>query len=236
MSNQKRSLKGHGGNVKTGKPHGSNTGKGFRRKIDPSKESKPRTQFDLLKPLHAAMDGSDLTATQRLILMTLHFWMDGEGKCYPSYKTIAERASLHRSTVVRNMLLIVKQGWLTYDKGDSATARPNTYYLNLSKLCLEDGRCDNDLPIIDLKSIFTFEDAQLALESDGSLFTFTQTVDEQNGYNVEHKSNGGSVFFRSQLEIDLLTKITPEQSTHLAMLRAVFVQGERKKRMYKPAD
>lgn len=236
MSNHKRSLKGQGGNVKAVKPLGGNTGKGFRRKVDPSTEPRPRTQFDLLKPLHAAMDGSDLTATQRLILMALHFWMDGEGKCYPSYKKIAARASLHRSTVVRNMLLIVKQGWLSYDKGDSATARPNTYYLNLSKLCLDDGRCDNDIEIIDLKSIFSFEDAQKALETDGSLFTFTQKIDEQNGYTVEYKSNGCSVFFRNQLEIDLLTRVTPEQSTYLAMLRAVFVQGERSKRKYLPAN
>ncbi|MDK9790706.1 helix-turn-helix domain-containing protein [Vibrio sp. D431a] len=202
----------------------------------PSCEQKPRTQFDLLKPLHEALHDSDLTHTQRLILMTLHYWMDGEGRCYPSYKTIAKRASLHRSTVVRNMLIIIDKGWLAYDKGDSATARPNTYFLNLEFLNLDDGKADNKVKIVDLKSILTFADARAALELDGSLFTYTMVKDDHNGYTVEFEQRGSVCYFRSQHEIDLLHKFESKESAFLVMLRGSFVQGERNKRTYNSED
>lgn len=236
MSNQKRSGKNSRGGASNAHTRSKNTGnyrKGGGHKPD---QVKVRTQFDLLKPLHSALETSDLTATQRFILMALHFWMDGEGKCYPSYSKIAKRASLHRSTVVRNMHDIVKKGWLTYDKGDSATARPNTYYLNLDKLSLDDNKADKNVPIVNLKDLVTFADAQAAVEVDGSLFTFTPTPDELQGYTVEYSCNSSVFYFRTQEEIDLLKRFSKDESAYLAMMRALFVQGERKRRKFTPSN
>lgn len=104
-----------------------------------------RTQYDLMHPLFKAMESmssSDLSSHQRILLLGLFRFMDGNGVCYPSYNSIHKTTGLTRNTIAANIKKLVTLGWLTYVPGDKSKSQANTYYLNLERL----GLLDSSLP------------------------------------------------------------------------------------------
>ena len=64
----------------------------------------------------SAVVGSDLESSTKLVLLVIGTYMDQHGNgSFPSYATIAKRASLGRATVIRHIELAVAGGWLKKD-------------------------------------------------------------------------------------------------------------------------
>lgn len=58
--------------------------------------------------------GADLESSTKLVLLVIGTYMNQHGDgAFPSYKSIAEAASLGRATVIRHVELAVAAGWLT---------------------------------------------------------------------------------------------------------------------------
>ncbi|MEY0016959.1 helix-turn-helix domain-containing protein [Providencia rettgeri] len=98
---------------------------------------KKRTQFDLMKPIYDAfqkISSKELSSTQRMLLLGLYRFMDGNGYCYPSYKAISEITGLSKNAISVNLKKLVEAGWLTYKQGGVDSS--NHYQLNLTKLGL----------------------------------------------------------------------------------------------------
>lgn len=102
-------------------------------------QSRKRTQYDLMHPLFKAMESmssSELSSHQRMLLIGLFRFMDGDGVCYPSYTAIRETTGLTRNAIASNIKKLVDMGWITYEPGDKSKSQSNTYYLNLERLGL----------------------------------------------------------------------------------------------------
>ena len=95
---------------------------------------KKRTQFDIMNPLIDAMSEAGLSSTERMLLIGLLRFMNGDGVCFPSYTALEIKTGLSRRTLPRCINSLVSKGWLRYEKGSSALSAPNKYYLNLEKL------------------------------------------------------------------------------------------------------
>ncbi|MDF4294878.1 helix-turn-helix domain-containing protein, partial [Vibrio parahaemolyticus] len=95
-----------------------------------------RSQYDLMHPLFEAMKKESLPSTQRLLLLGLYRFVDGEGVCFPSYKALMEETGLSNKTIATTIKKLVDSGWITYEPGDKARSQSNTYHLNLERLGL----------------------------------------------------------------------------------------------------
>ena len=107
-----------------------------------------RTQFDLMRPIFDAfrkIETKELSSTQRMLLIGLYSFMDGDGYCYPSYKAIGEITGLSKNAISTNLKKLVDAGWITYKQGGVDSS--NQYQLNLEKIGLIDKTPDNVKPI-----------------------------------------------------------------------------------------
>ena len=71
---------------------------------------------------------------KKLIMLKLADNADDNGKCFPSMKHIAEKCNCSRSTVVRNINLLEKGGFLSIErryKNNSKENQSNTYTIKL---------------------------------------------------------------------------------------------------------
>ena len=100
-------------------------------------QERKRSQFDMMHPLFDAMKREKLPSTQRLMLLGLFRFVDGDGMCYPSYKALMDETGLSNKTISTTIKKLVSGGWLTYDQGDKAKSLSNTYHLNLERLGFE---------------------------------------------------------------------------------------------------
>lgn len=91
----------------------------------------------MMHPLFDAMKRENLPSTQRLMLLGLFRFVDGDGVCYPSYKALMDETGLSNKTISTTIKKLVSGGWLTYDQGDKAKSLSNTYHLNLERLGFE---------------------------------------------------------------------------------------------------
>lgn len=96
-----------------------------------------RTQYDLMHPLFKAMKDNKLPGNQRLVLLGLFRFVDGNGVCYPSYNTLIEETGLSRPTISSTIKKLVSSGWITYEQGDKSKNLSNTYHLDLERLGFE---------------------------------------------------------------------------------------------------
>lgn len=90
-----------------------------------------------MKPIFDAfqkISTKELSSTQRILLLGLYRFMDGNGYCYPSYKAIAEITGLSKNAISVNLKKLVEDGWLTYKQGGVDSS--NQYQLNLEKIGL----------------------------------------------------------------------------------------------------
>lgn len=96
-----------------------------------------RTQFEIMHPLFTAMRENKLPGNQRLVLLGLFRFVDGDGTCFPSYNALIDETGLSRPTISSTIKKLVSAGWISYDKGDKSKGLSNTYYLNLERLGFE---------------------------------------------------------------------------------------------------
>ena len=75
--------------------------------------------------------------SEQLVLLALaHCADDKTGKCYPSLETLAKRTHLHRSTVIRNLDVLKKMRFITWESGGrkkKGCALSNLYKLTIPK-------------------------------------------------------------------------------------------------------
>ncbi len=90
-----------------------------------------------MHPLFDAMKRENLPSTQRLLLLGLFRFVDGNGVCYPSYKALMDETGLSRQSIANTIKKLADSGWLTYTPGDKSKNLSNTYQLNLTRLGLE---------------------------------------------------------------------------------------------------
>ncbi|MDF4701937.1 helix-turn-helix domain-containing protein, partial [Vibrio parahaemolyticus] len=95
-----------------------------------------RSQFDIMHPLFDAMKRENLPSTQRLLLLGLFRFVDGDGVCFPSYSALMDETGLSRQSIANTIKKLSESGWLTYEPGDKSKSLANTYYLNLERLGL----------------------------------------------------------------------------------------------------
>ncbi len=91
----------------------------------------------MMHPLFDAMKREGLPSTQRLMLLGLFRFVDGDGMCYPSYKALMDETGLSKQSISNNIKKLVSGGWLTYEQGDKTKSLSNTYHLNLERLGFE---------------------------------------------------------------------------------------------------
>ena len=87
-----------------------------------------------MHPLYDALAESDLSSAQCHLMLVLFKFMDGKGKCYPSYAKLLKYSKLSRNTLAKHIKSLSEAGWLSYEKGSAATQLSNAYQLNLSKI------------------------------------------------------------------------------------------------------
>ena len=97
-------------------------------------QTKKRTQYEIMHPLYNALAESDLSSSQCHLMLVLYKFIDGDGKCYPSYAKLLKYSKLSRNTLAKNIKSLSDAGWLSYDQGNACTQVSNTYYLNLEKI------------------------------------------------------------------------------------------------------
>lgn len=95
---------------------------------------KIRSQYDLMHPLFDAMKRENLPSTQRLLLLGLFRFVDGNGVCFPSYKALMDETGLSNKTISTTIKKLSDTGWLAYEPGDKSKSLANKYYLNLERL------------------------------------------------------------------------------------------------------
>lgn len=99
--------------------------------------NKTRTQYDIMHPLFNSLAESDLSSSERLLMIALFRYVDGSGSCYPSYKELIKSTALSDRTISSNIKKLVDKGWITYEQGNKADQQANTYHLNLKRLGVE---------------------------------------------------------------------------------------------------
>jgi len=67
--------------------------------------------FDYLNQLHDSIYESNLTAYAKLVLLTLHRYMDKDGTCRISYPRLLKHTSLSRSTLNRVLKELTMEGF-----------------------------------------------------------------------------------------------------------------------------
>lgn len=100
-------------------------------------QNKQRTQYDIMHPLFNALEGSNLTSTQRLLLIAIFRHIDGDGMSFPSYSKLQSFTGMSDRTISRNIKELVREGWITYEQGDKTKSLSNTYHINLKRLGFE---------------------------------------------------------------------------------------------------
>lgn len=100
-------------------------------------EKNKRTQYDLMNPLFDAMKKHKLPSTQRLFILGLYRYMDGNGKAYPSYQDLMDETGLSRQSIINMIRTLTEAGWITYKQGSKSKQMNNTYWLNLEKLGIQ---------------------------------------------------------------------------------------------------
>ena len=91
------------------------------------------SQFTMLNPLWLCISYSDLSSSERLLLLTLHSFVDDNGICFPSYPTILKFSGLSMNTVLKCVKSLVAKGWIAYRQGNGSTHKSNTYALNVDR-------------------------------------------------------------------------------------------------------
>ena len=82
-----------------------------------------------------ALQIEDLTAHEKLILISLADNANREGNCFPNITTIAKNACCSRSTAKRSVKHLAEMGWLVViENFRDGRQTSNTYQLNLAKL------------------------------------------------------------------------------------------------------
>ena len=74
---------------------------------------------------------------QRFVLLTLADRANAEGYCWPSYKDIADRCAMSRSTAIRAVRALEAEGWVTRVtrwRDDRPEQTSNGYYINMERL------------------------------------------------------------------------------------------------------
>ena len=89
-----------------------------------------------VKLMAAIWDHGPNNPTQRFVLLALADYADYDGSCFPSYNKTAERCAISRSTAVRTIKALEKEGWLTIENQmrDNGSYTSNRVYLNLERL------------------------------------------------------------------------------------------------------
>lgn len=118
-------------------------------------QQKTRSQFDIMHPLFEAMKKERLPTTQRMLLLGLFRFVDGDGVCYPSYKALMDETGLSRQSISTTIKKLAEAGWLSYESGDKSRNLANTYHLNLERLGLPLVRQSDVVPINRHKYIAT---------------------------------------------------------------------------------
>lgn len=97
-----------------------------------------------VKALSAAFDDSRATDSAFVVLLAMADWADQNGRCYPSYKQIAEKARVSRATAIESVRTLVKlgeierveQGKEPDDSDDQAPANVRAQWRNLYRIVL----------------------------------------------------------------------------------------------------
>lgn len=84
----------------------------------------------------AVWDHGPDNPTQRFVLLALADYADHDGSCYPSYNKTAQRCAISRSTAMRAIKKLAKDGWLTIETQtrDNGSHTSNRIFLNLERL------------------------------------------------------------------------------------------------------
>lgn len=76
--------------------------------------------------------GDDIESSTKLLLLTLSTYMNKNGRCWPSIKTLAKNMLMQKRTVLRHIEVATKQGWLNISKnsGQGQGWKRNLYQAN----------------------------------------------------------------------------------------------------------
>lgn len=89
-----------------------------------------------VKLMAAVWDHGPDNPTQRFVLLALADYADHDGSCYPSYNKTAQRCAISRSTAMRAIKRLAKDGWLTIETQtrNNGSHTSNRIFLNLDRL------------------------------------------------------------------------------------------------------
>ncbi len=82
------------------------------------------------------MRKAKLKPNQRLVLLGLFRFMNGDGFCYLSYNALIDETGLTRPTIAKTIKELAELDWLSFESGNSI--KSNYYQLDLKKLGLKD--------------------------------------------------------------------------------------------------
>jgi DNA-binding transcriptional MocR family regulator len=89
-----------------------------------------------MHPIYEAIANDEkITAPQAHLLLTLYKFMNANGECFPSYRTLYRYTKMSSATVAKNIKILVSDGWVSYKKGNESSS--NIYQLNLDKIGLQ---------------------------------------------------------------------------------------------------
>jgi DNA-binding MarR family transcriptional regulator len=101
-----------------------------------------RSQYDLMHPLFDAMRSHKLKPNQRLVMLGLFRFMNGDGSCFPSYGALIEETGLTRPTIAKTLKDLKNLDLISFKSGDST--KSNRYQLNLEKIGLSTNKNYNE--------------------------------------------------------------------------------------------
>ena len=88
--------------------------------------------------LYNSLTKTSLNSAQRFLIIVLAFKIRPDGKTELSYSELSKATSLSESSVGRNLAVLKKGGWITWEKSPVDKPSANVYLVNKKKIEITD--------------------------------------------------------------------------------------------------